>query len=59
MTELIGVDSLGYLKLEHLPKLIPECKLKFCEGCFSGKYPVDVPEKQYKDQEKYNFNISE
>ncbi len=59
LTELIGVDSLGYLKLEHLPKLIPECKLKFCEGCFSGKYPVDVPEKQYKDQEKYNFNISE
>jgi amidophosphoribosyltransferase len=55
----INVDSLGYLKAEHFPEIIQECPLNYCEGCFSGKYPVKVPKQQLKDQEKYTFNISE
>lgn len=55
----INVDSLGYLKAEHFPELIKGCGLQYCEGCFSGKYPVKVPKNQFKDQERFTFNISE
>ena len=55
----INVDSLGYLKREHFPEIISECGLKYCEGCFTGKYPVEVPAGQTKNQERFKFNISE
>lgn len=55
----INVDSLGYLKAEHFPEIIRECPLKYCEGCFTGQYPVQVPKEQHKDQERFTFNISE
>ncbi len=42
-TKLIGADSLGFLSIESLSKIIPDAKMQgFCSGCFSGKYPVDV-----------------
>lgn len=42
MCEIIGADSLGFLSIENLKKIIPNAKCGFCDGCFSGKYPVDV-----------------
>lgn len=42
--ERIGADSLGFLKLESLPEMVPNLKLHFCDACFSGKYPGGVPE---------------
>jgi amidophosphoribosyltransferase len=39
----IGADSLGFLSLEHLHEIAPDAKCGFCEGCFSGKYPVEPP----------------
>jgi amidophosphoribosyltransferase len=40
----INADSLGYLSLESVSKLAPEAKCGFCDGCFSGKYPIEVPD---------------
>lgn len=40
---LLGADSLGYLSLYALHRIAVGAKCKFCEGCFTGKYPIDVP----------------
>ena len=40
---LIGVDSLGYLPVECLPKLPETGCGGFCKGCFTGEYPVAPP----------------
>ena len=29
-------------KLNSLEKIIPNANCQFCDGCFSGKYPVDI-----------------
>ncbi|PWJ77992.1 UNVERIFIED_CONTAM: amidophosphoribosyltransferase [Murimonas intestini] len=40
--EMIGADSLGYLKTERLEQLTGG--LPICKGCFTGNYPLDPPE---------------
>lgn len=41
----IGADSLEYLSLENMRKIAKASNMKgFCEGCFTGKYPIEVPE---------------
>ena len=46
----IGADSIEYLSIENLRKIAKESNSKgFCEGCFTGKYPVEVPEEIQKD----------
>ncbi len=39
--QIIGADSLGYLRLERLPELVDG--LPICSGCFTGRYPLDPP----------------
>ncbi len=36
--ELIGADSIGFLSVNSLEKIIPNANCQFCDGCFSGKY---------------------
>lgn len=38
----VGANSLGYLSLEDMHKCPVGCHLDFCDGCFTGKYPIDV-----------------
>lgn len=40
--QIIGADSLAYLRLERLPELV-EGRLPICNGCFTGKYPLAPP----------------
>lgn len=40
--ELIGADSLGFLSLEDLHKIAPDAACGFCDGCFTGRYPISV-----------------
>ncbi|MBQ3463206.1 MAG: amidophosphoribosyltransferase, partial [Clostridia bacterium] len=40
--ELIGADSLGFLSIDELKKIIPDANCGYCDGCFSGRYPVDI-----------------
>lgn len=39
--QIIGADSLDYLKVERLIELSKG--LPVCKGCFTGKYPMDPP----------------
>ena len=40
--ELIGADTLGFLSLDSLHKIAPDARCGFCDGCFTGAYPLDV-----------------
>lgn len=40
--DFIGADSIGFLSTDALKKIIPNAGCTFCDGCFSGKYPVDI-----------------
>ena len=39
---MIGADSLGFLSLDALHQIAPDAACGFCDGCFTGKYPIDV-----------------
>lgn len=39
--EVIGADSLGYLKLERLSEIVDGKEI--CRGCFTGQYPMEPP----------------
>lgn len=39
--EIIGADSLGYMEIESLKDMVGD--LSYCDACFTGKYPIDVP----------------
>lgn len=47
--EAIGVDSLGYLSLEDIKTIGADLSTGFCDGCFSGKYPLEVETESYVD----------
>ncbi len=40
--KLIGADSIGFLSTDALKKIIPDARCGYCDGCFSGRYPVDI-----------------
>ncbi|NLT13764.1 MAG: amidophosphoribosyltransferase [Clostridiales bacterium] len=42
IAQIIGVDSLGYLSIEHVRQLTG-CDSGFCTACFGGAYPTTVP----------------
>ena len=46
--DMMGADSLGYLPIEDLPKLIGS--EDFCSACFSGNYPTRIPADTAKDK---------
>ncbi len=49
IARIIGVDSLGYLSLEHLLAL-DGGQNDLCCACFSGEYPTSVPRHPNKDR---------
>lgn len=46
----IGADSLEFLSMESLHKIADECKIGFCDACFSGNYPLEVTETSHEDK---------
>lgn len=51
MKQDIGADSLEYLSLESLDIITKGCNVKgLCYGCFTGKYPIEVPKEIEKDK---------
>ena len=53
--KIIGADSLDYLSLENLNKIVSNCNLDgLCTGCFSGIYPIDVPDNIDKNRFENN-----
>ena len=37
-----GADSLGFLSLDALKRIAPDAACGFCDGCFTGKYPMPL-----------------
>ena len=37
-----GADSLGFLSLDALKRIAPDAVCGFCDGCFTGKYPMPL-----------------
>ena len=50
IAEEIGVDSLGYLSIENTHRLAENATVGFCDGCFTGRYPIAVPEEVSKSR---------
>ena len=48
IAKMIGVDSLGYLGVEKLSKLIDS--ENYCASCFHGEYPTKIPTDLRKDR---------
>ena len=46
--DIIGADSLGYLKVERLGEMIGG--LPHCTGCFTGKYPLEPPKEDIRGE---------
>ena len=47
----LDVDTLGYLSIEHCAQIARTTTgCEFCMGCFTGKYPIDVPEEKPCDK---------
>lgn len=39
----IGADSLGYISVEGLQEAMKDFKSEYCQACFTGEYPMEVP----------------
>jgi amidophosphoribosyltransferase len=52
IAEYLEVDSLAYLSIEGLYRAVQSTKGKFCDACFSGKYPIGTSHTVEKQQQK-------
>jgi amidophosphoribosyltransferase len=53
----LGADSLGFLSVENVTKIADNAKCGFCDGCFTGNYPIPPPAVLQKN--KYDQRIGE
>lgn len=57
IAEKLGVDSLGYLSLEHAKQIACGVDRGYCTACFDGRYPTAVPDNMRKS--RFEYKISE
>ena len=50
IAKAINADTLGYLSQENVLKIAEGADCDFCDGCFTGKYPIEVPDELPKDR---------
>ena len=50
IAKVVGADSLGYLSVDAVHKIADGADVCFCDGCFTGSYPVPVPENHSKNK---------
>jgi amidophosphoribosyltransferase len=55
--DYLGADSLGFLSVDNVLKIAENAKCGFCTGCFTGNYPIPVPD--IIPTSKYNNKIGE
>ncbi len=56
ITKILDLDSLAFLNVEDLPKLAVGAGGGICNGCFTGKYPVEPPNGHQKDKFETKMN---
>ena len=49
----LGVDTLAYLSVDGLYRAVDSVRGKFCDACFTGRYPVGTP----SDHENKQVNL--
>ena len=51
IAEIVGADSLGYLSVDGVRRLLGNCPENgYCTACFDGEYPVAPPSDTRKDR---------
>ncbi len=55
----IGVDSLGFLKLEDVKQIADQCPPGFCTACFDNIYPTPIPKEIRKDRYETKLSAKE
>ena len=58
IARIIGVDSLGYLSMEHVVRLAGDTDEGFCTACFGGGYPTSIPKIGEKDRFELKIHAS-
>ncbi|MGI6176387.1 MAG: amidophosphoribosyltransferase [Christensenellales bacterium] len=53
LKEHLGADSLHFLSMKALKQVVPNSTIGFCDACFSGHYPFEVP----SEADKLEFEI--
>lgn len=53
IAQKIGVDSLAYLSWEGMLKTTHQDPNSFCSACFTGNYPVDIPDPYKRSKLKF------
>ncbi len=43
----IGADTLGYLSIDGIRNIACDAHIGFCDACFTGQYPIEVPDEKY------------
>jgi amidophosphoribosyltransferase len=56
--ELIGADSLGYLSIDGMLTSTGIPTERFCHACFSGGYPIEIPEATARTKAVLELNRS-
>ena len=56
IAKIIGADSLGFLSTDGVISIAENAKCKFCRGCFTGEYPIEVPKEFPKDKFEMKFD---
>jgi len=51
----LSADSLGFLSIDSVQKIAANAACGFCDGCFTGKYPIPEPDLNQKN--KYDKKI--
>ena len=54
--KFIGADSLAYVSVDGIHKLANDLNCSYCDGCFTGKYPIEIP-KNINKISKYSLTI--
>jgi amidophosphoribosyltransferase len=58
IAQIVGADTLGFLKTERLGDLIGEkCGEGYCDACFTARYATEIPEDSGKN--RFECKISE
>lgn len=48
ISKIISTDSLAYLRIERLHEIVND--LGVCQGCFTGKYPMEPPKEDIRGE---------
>lgn len=58
ISDYIGADSLAYISLKGIHQLSNDLGCHYCDGCFTGKYPIEIPE-NINSVSKYSLTLDQ